>query len=320
MTEGGRIDLDAMGDLRTPWCLRVAVSCRVAENLAQGTTAIGDLARAAACDRDALHAVLRHLVSRGVFEEPEPGLFALNDAARGLTHPHTRSALDLNPFSHRVATAWATLPAYVRTGRTAYAELFGRPFWEDVSTDPQLGASFDAAMSHHHDRGAALSITGGWSAIESVADVGGGTGALLAGLLRAQPHLKGVLIDLEGPIARSRDIFANAGVSDRVTTVAQSFFDPLPAGHDVYLLSGVVHDWDDDNVVKILARCAEAARPDGRVVVADPFTKSAAPIRIDVSMILVGGRHRTLDEFATLAAKAGLDVVATEPLTECRPR
>jgi 2,7-dihydroxy-5-methyl-1-naphthoate 7-O-methyltransferase len=320
VSDGGPIDLGAMGDLRTPWCLRIAVSCRVAESLEQGTTAIADLAKAAACDRDALHAVLRHLVSRGVFEEPEPGVFAMNDSARGLTDAHTRSALDLSPFSYRVATAWATLPGYVRTGRTAYAELFGRPFWEDVSRDPQLGASFDAAMSHHHDRGADLTISGGWAAIESVADVGGGTGALLAGLLRAQPHLRGVLIDLEGPIARSREVFARAGVADRVSTVARSFFDPLPAGHDVYLLSGVVHDWDDDNVVKILARCAEAARPNGRVVVADPFPTTAAPVRIDVSMILVGGRHRTLDEFEALADKAGLHIVATESLTECRPR
>ena len=98
-------------------------------------------------------------------------------------------------------------------------------------------------------------------------DVGGGTGAMLAELLRGHPHLRGVLVDLPGAAARSQETFDAAGVADRVTVLAQSFFDPLPAGAEVYLLRKVLNDWPDQETVAILRRCAEAARPSGTVVV-----------------------------------------------------
>ena len=95
-------------------------------------------------------------------------------------------------------------------------------------------------------------------------DVGDGTGAVPAALLQAHPGLRGTLVDLPGPVERTQATFADAGVSDRVETI-KGFFDPLPAGSDVYLLRKVVSNWGDDEAAMILRRCAEAARPDGRV-------------------------------------------------------
>jgi hypothetical protein len=133
------------------------------------------------------------------------------------------------------------------------------------------------------------------------------------------------LVDLPRTVARSGELFQAAGVADRVTTVGQSFFDPLPGGGDLYLLKGVLHDWPDRDATAILRRCAEAARPSGRVVAfmgAGPGEEASPEL---LMMVLVGGRGRTLDEFRTMAREAGLEVsaVGRQPsgraIVECRP-
>ena len=95
----------------------------------------------------------------------------------------------------------------------------------------------------------------------------------------------------------------------RVTTVGQSFFDPLPPGADLYLLRGILNDWPDAEAVAILRRCAEAARPAGRVVILKSVGPDNAPRDLEIEMLLLGGRHRTLTEFHALAQQAGLHVI-----------
>src|SRR5439155_22987203 len=144
--------------------------------------------------------------------------------------------------------------------------------------------------------------------VRSVVDVGGGTGALLAEILRARPGVRGTLVDLPRTVAGSDGIFRGAGVADRVTTIAQSFFDPLPAGGDLYILKSILSDWADPEAERILRRCAEAARPSGRVVVLGGVGPDKEPSPELLMMVLVGGRDRTLEEFRGLARKAGLGV------------
>src|SRR5437667_10641202 len=130
-------NLGALSDLCTPWCVHVAATLRIAEHIAAGVDEINALAAAAKCDSYVLHRVLDHLVSKGVFEQPAPGRFSLNEAARGLLDPSQRLGLDLEGIGGRFAHAWGSLLTYVRTGAPAYHEVFGRPFWEDLDTHPQ---------------------------------------------------------------------------------------------------------------------------------------------------------------------------------------
>jgi hypothetical protein len=319
------VDLWTLSDLCTPWCIRVVATLHIAEHIAAGVTDITALANATASDTDALHSVLSYLVARGVFIEESPGRFALNDTARGLLNPGL--FLGLDGIGGRMTQVWSTLPSYVRTGKPGYADIFGAPFWDDLAVHPDVAADFDALMSYmgHGTPDAALKLArGGWEDVHTLVDVGGGTGAMLAELLRAQPRLRGTLVDLPGPETRSREIFEAAGVADRVTSVAQSFFDPLPAGADVYLLRKVLNDWPDRDTVAILRRCADAARPSGTVVVIGGVVPDGTPRPLSVEMLLVGGRTNTLTEFRDLARQAGLEVVATESglshfLVECRP-
>jgi len=253
------VDLEQMLDLATPWCLRVAATLRLPEHIAAGHAGIADLAAAAGCDPDAVHAVLGHLVSQGVFTEETPGRFACNLAAEQLA---SVPFLDLTGIGGRMAHTWGTLLDYVRTGQPAYQQVFGRPFWEDLDAHPAIGAEFDALMgpAGHGVPDYDIELSDGWDTVRTVVDVGGGTGAMLASLLRQHPRARGILVDLPGTVARAGELIESFGVAERVTVEAQSFFDPLPPGADLYLLKSVLNDWPDEPTVAILRRCAEAAK------------------------------------------------------------
>jgi SAM-dependent methyltransferase len=271
--------------------------------------------------------VLRHLVGKGVFEETSPGHFALNDAARQLLAPGLRLGLDLDSFGGRMAYAWGTLLKAVRTGAPAYEELFGRPYWEDLDAHPKIAADFDALMGSagHGTPDPDILINGDWESVRSVVDVGGGTGSLLAEILRAHPEIHGTLVDFPKTVARAAQTFEAAGVTERVKTIGQSFFDPLPAGADLYVLSKVLNDWPDRETVVILKRCAEAAQPSGRIVILGGVAPDEAPASLSIETVLLGGKTNALAEFRELAREAGLEVCAAGRLpsgrfaVECRP-
>jgi 2,7-dihydroxy-5-methyl-1-naphthoate 7-O-methyltransferase len=167
-------------------------------------------------------------------------------------------------------------------------------------------------------------LTGGWESVRTVVDVGGGTGALLAEILRARGAIHGTLIDLPRTVARSGETFRAAGVANRVTPLGQSFFDPLPAGADLYLLMMILNDWPDLEATAILSRCAEAARPSGRVVISGGVSPDEAPRGLSPERVLLGGKERTVAEFREIARAVGLHVNAAGRLrsgrfvVECR--
>jgi 2,7-dihydroxy-5-methyl-1-naphthoate 7-O-methyltransferase len=325
MSQPRPVDLDALSDLATPWCLRVVTTLGVADHLAAGVTKLDELAAATHADARSLDAVLAHLVDKGVFEQPAPGEYALNDAARQLREPGWRLGLGLDGIGGRMTHVWSGLLDAVRTGRIPYEGIFGRPFWADLDANPDVAESFDALMGPGHGTpDPDLGLADGWESVRTVVDVGGGTGGLLAEILRAWPGIRGTLVDLPRTVARSGEVFATAGVTDRVTAVGQSFFDPLPAGADLYLLKSVLSDWPDEPAVALLRRCAEAARPDGRVIVLNGVSPDSTYPDL-LMLVLVGGRQRTLAEFTELAWEAGLAVAAAgwQPsgryVVECRP-
>jgi SAM-dependent methyltransferase len=216
----------------------------------------------------------------------------------------------------------------VRTGRSAYREAFGSDYWEDLDRHPEIAAAFDALMGpagHGLPDGEVLLNPVDWQSVRTVVDVGGGTGSLLAEVLRAHLGVRGILVDLPRTVAGSQEVFQAAGVADRVTVAGQSFFDPLPAGADVYMIKNVLADWPDREAALLLTRCAEAARPSGRVMIlggVNPAERASPEL---LMLVLVGGKDRTVAEFADLAKKAGLEVRASGKLpsgrfaVECSP-
>ncbi len=144
-----------------------------------------------------------------------------------------------------------------------------------------------------------------------IVDVGGGRGHLVAEVLRLRPDLRGIVLDLPHVVAEAEPVLARYGVTERVEAVAGSFFDPLPAGHGLYVLASVLHDWDDADAVAILRRCDEAMGPDSRLLLFEfvlrPGDERDLGKQYDLHMLVVlGGRERTRDEWARLLDAAGL--------------
>ncbi|MEV4625743.1 methyltransferase [Micromonospora sp. NPDC049523] len=310
-----------MADLATPMAIRVAATLRLADHVADGRRTAGEIAEAAGVHPDSLDRVMRHLVTAGLFTRDDSGAYTVTGIGEQLREEHPggrRKWLDINGGVGRGDLSFVDLEHSVRTGEPSYPVRYGVPFWDDLDANPVLSASFDALMSHHielDNRG----IVGAydWASLGHVVDVGGGSGAMLGALLAGHPEVRGTLVDLAGPAANARQRFLAQGLSDRVQVVTGSFFDPLPAGAGGYVLSAIIHDWDDEPAISILRRCAEAAGDSGVVLVIEAVGADgeSPDTAMDLRMLTYcGGRERGVGELRTLAAKAGLDLRAVHPV------
>lgn len=309
-----------MAGLATPMALRVAATLDLPGRLAAGG-ATGPLAAELGVSPVALDLLLNHLTTLGCFERTADGHRTTAFGAKigaGLTGV----LLDMNAAGGRAELAFTELLHSVTTGEGGYARRYGQDFWADLAEHPPLRESFDRQMAFRF-RGEVTRIVGGfdWGRFASVVDVGGGEGELLAGILAAHPGTRGRLVELE-PTATG----AARLLGDRAEVIAGSFFDPLPAGADAYVLCDILHDWDDEHAHRILARCVEAMPATGRLLVVEPVGGRQANTESDLAMLVIfGGRERRVEEFETLAAAHGLvlgsvtDVTHQRCLLEFRP-
>lgn len=318
--EGFPARLWAIADLFTPMAVRVAATLRLADHVAAGADSVPALVERTGCDRDALGRLVDHLVTVGVLRRRGTDTLSLSDLGEELREGHPgngRGWLDLEGSVGRAELSALRLLDAVRTGRPAYPLTHGRGFWEDLAAQPALAESFDALMASRLRAEVPAMVAGyDWGALSHVIDVGGGNGTLLAAVLAAHPALRGTLVELAGPAEAAGSTFAAAGVGERCAVVAGSFFESLPAGADAYVLSGVLHDWDDERALRILGRCAEAAGTTGRVlVIEEGLLEDAgeAGLRTEMNLRMLaytGGRERTLGDLVHLASGAGLSVSA----------
>jgi SAM-dependent methyltransferase len=317
--------LRALSDLVTPYAIRVAATLRLADFIEAGARRPDELGERCGADASVVDRLLRHLVAKGVFAQPEPGTFALNDQSRLLLTDQRHSGLspwlDMEGGLGRSDRALAGLLEVARTGQPVYERMFGRTFWEDLAADPERNRAFNALMAVQVSLVADEVATAyDWSDVRRVVDVGGGTGTLLAALLTKYPTLRATLVDLPSAVEMGRRNLTAAGHSERCTFCSESFFASLPSGGDVYVLSRILHDWNDNDAETILRRCAEVTGPAGRVLVIEQLVAedemSWTTTAMDVRMAaVVGGQERSLKEYRTLAAVAGLSLrenIATE--------
>ena len=299
--------------------LFVAARLGVADALAKGPLGADDLARAVGADAPALRRVVRLLASVGVFEELPDGRFALlplGDLLREDAPGSMRASVML--FSGpRIQESWAELEWCVRTGQPAFRknDPDADPFTE-MAKDPEAAANFDKAMATFAPQTAAAVVAAyDFSRFAKVADVGGGNGSLLIGILRANPGLTGFVFDQPHVAERARANVAEAGLSDRCEVRGGSFFDHVPAGADAYLLKHVIHDWNDAQAAQILKNVRAALPPHGRVLIVEGVYPERIEANLvcrgaasnDVNMLVVaGGRQRSAAEFRDLFAAAGL--------------
>ncbi len=314
------IGLWVMADLATPMAVRVAATLRIADHINRGLLTAPELAEAAGADPDALDRMLRHLVNAGVLNRDESGRYSLTARGESLRDDHpsgTRTMLDIDSAIGRADLSFVQLLHSVRSGEPAFPVQFGRSFWDDLSEDPTRSASFDAQMGSDVTADApAIVAAYAWGSLRHVVDVGGGNGALLTAMLREHPALRGTVFDLPGAAEAARKNLTAAGFGDRSDVVAGSFFDPLPPGAGGYVLSAILHNWDDSAAREILRRCAEAARPEAPVFVVEKIGADGESLRTEMdlrTLVYFAGRERGVAELRNLAAGAGLTVAAVHP-------
>jgi 2,7-dihydroxy-5-methyl-1-naphthoate 7-O-methyltransferase len=312
-----------MADLFTPMALRVAATLRLVDHIAAGADSAGALAAQIGADQDAMARLVAHLVTIGALADDGTGKLSLTELGEQLRSDHPADGqawLDIDGAVGRGDLSALHLLETIRTGRPAYPLTYGRGYWEDLGANPELSQSLDHLMgSRLRLEAPALAAGLDWGELRHVVDVGGGNGTLLAAILSAHPRLRGTLVELPGPAAQARSVLADAGVSDRCEIVAGSFFEPLPAGAGGYLLSGVLHNWDDEHALAILRRCAEAAGRGGRVLVVQDIVASGPSTEMDLRMLVyMGGRERTPAELEALAERAGLRPGTVHQVSESR--
>jgi len=210
--------------------------------------------------------------------------------------------------------AWRELGYSVRTGHTAAIHALGTDVWEYRRQHPDDSVVFDAAMQTMAESYAAGNLAAyDFGRHHIIADIGGGTGTLLAAILRAHPAVHGILADQAHVLVNAPPILQAARVADRVTVVECDFFDTVPRGADAYLLLRVLHDWPDQDAVRILRRVHEAMEPSAQLLVVDgvvgPPNEDPHTKFLDMMMLVsAGGRERTTAEWRAVLAEAGFRI------------
>lgn len=294
----------------------------VADTLAAGPRPVAEIAEGVGAHGPALYRLLRALGDVGVVAELENRHFALTPLGELLRSDVPGSqrgwAVMVGMPFHRYP--WTDLYETVRTGESAFDRVHGKEIFDYLAEHPEDAAVFDAVMSAISTT-AAVSIVEAYdfSRFSTIVDVGGGRGGLLAAILAANPQLHGVLFDAATVVADVDGELSGVAVVDRCKVVSGDFFDAVPAGGDAYLLSNVIHDWDDDAAARILDRC-RAAMPDTacvllvEIVLPDGRQPSMAKFAdLEMMVMTAGGRQRTEAEHRTLLSRAGLRLTRIVP-------
>jgi len=293
--------------------LAVLAELGCADHLATGPLTVAELAERCRAHTPSLRRVLREAAAMGVVRRVDEDCYELAEAGQPLRSdvPDSARSAVRSVAAEGFWYAMGALPQTVREGGSALVRRYG-PIYTYLAENPQVAAVFDdymavrarpfaAGLAEHYD----------FTGVRRLVDVGGGKGQILAAVLHAHPHLRGVLLDLERVVPAARAALAEAGLADRCECVVGDFFTAVPEG-DAHLLANVIHNWNDDDAVRILSNVRAAMPEDGRALILEivlpdddtPHVGKDADMRM---LALTGeGMERTLTEYRRLLEKSGL--------------
>ena len=293
--------------------ITTAADLGVADALADGPVSGDDLAGRVGADADSLRRLMRALIGIGIFRQRRDGSYALTPLAETL---RTDAPVSMSGMARWVGSPqhrehWSHLTDAIRTGHPMVPLLRGKPVFEYLAEEAELGQIFNSAMTNVSEF-AIVPLTAAYdfTAFGTIVDVGGGHGRLLAAILQEAPNSRGVLFDLPEVVAGAPELFRKYGVEERVRIEEGSFFDSAPEGGDAYVLKNVIHDWPEEDAVRILKNVRTAARAGARLLLCEfvipDHDRDFHGKWVDIEMLLVAGaRERTADEYGRLFEQAG---------------
>jgi hypothetical protein len=311
--------LDLLGGYMRTQALVSAVRLGIPDLVSHEARDVDELARETGAHGPSLYRLLRLLASLGVFAEASPRSFVATPLSDGLRADAPQSlrhvALTFGGAPYR---AWRDALHSFRTGEATFDHVFGVPYFTFLEQHPEDGENFDRAMASGARARVAALAGYDWNGIGKIADIGGGTGSLLATVLLANPELHGVVFDLPHVAAKARASLEEADLADRCLVVSGDFFtDPLPEA-DAYVLASILHDWDDDRALTILRNCMRSAPEHGRLLLLEGVVpegdEPSWAKQLDLHMlVMLGGRERTESEWRELLDQAGFTLERISP-------
>jgi 3-amino-4-hydroxybenzoate 4-O-methyltransferase len=301
--------------------LHVAAALGIADRLAEGPAGSAELAAASGAHAPSLRRLLRYLAGLGVLAGDDAEGFRLTPVGEllrdGVPGSVRDRALAYGTWNYR---AFGDLLHTMRTGQPAFEHVFGTNPYDHLSRHPETARSFDRQMQSMAEFFAGIPAAYDFSTAGTVVDIAGGNGTLLATVLAAAPHVRGILFDAEHVVKAARDVLAEQGVLDRCELAGGDFLESVPAGGDVYTLSRILHNWDDERCLELLANCRAAMRPGAALLIVEHVVPEDDPpvplLGLDINMLaLFGGQERTVTEFRLLLDRAGFDLTSLHPLS-----
>jgi hypothetical protein len=294
--------------------LHVATELGIADLLSDGPQTVEELAARTGAHRESLYRLLRTLAAQGVFAEDEYGRFVTTPASALLRQDVMRDGVLLCGEVTGDGSWWNAVGALrhsILTGEPAFIHQHGMGFFDYARNRPECSQWFDRGMANFAAaENPAIAAAYDYSQFNHIVDAGGGQGGLLAEILRLHPAVHATLFDLPGVIRNPAFLKAET-FADRWTTVGGDFFQSVPAGADAYLLKRILHDWSDEQCLRILRSCRAAMNDHARLLVIDaviPASNAPHPGKVmDIlMMVFAAGRERTEQEFRDLFTPAGL--------------
>jgi O-methyltransferase domain/Dimerisation domain len=298
-------------------CIYVAAKLSIADLLKDGPRTSEELAQATGTHAPALYRVLRLLTALDLLTEQQGHSFALTPLGvylrRGVTGSMHETVLCYaeKPTWH----IWGALLHSVQTGEPSPEHVLGLKPWDYYPQHPEEAVLFNNMMTEWTASVApTVAAAYDFSATQTLVDVGGGHGQMLASILQAHPTLHGVLFDLPHVVKGATSLLERGGVADRCQIIGGDAFTAVPAGYETYLLSRVIHDWDDERAIALLSRCHQAMQPRGKVLLVERVIVTGSALQVlvlesDVQMLVwAGGKERTDAEYGALLSAAGFEV------------
>jgi hypothetical protein len=297
-----------------------AAKLGLADQLATEPKNAAELAGPMRLHAPSLHRLMRTLASLGILTERDAHRFALTSLGEALKADAPGSArATLIAFGGTFWRGWEEILYSLETGNTGFDKAHGMPLFEYLRQHPADASYFNEAMvGFHGNEPPAVAQAYDFSGFKNLVDVGGGTGNLLATILSRHGGPRGVLFDRPHVVLEAPSLLKARGVEDRVTIEAGDFFEAVPAGGDAYVLSHVIHDWNEERCLAILGHCRKAITPDGRLLIVEmvlPAGDTPHPGKVldMVMLVFPGGQERTETEYASLLGKAGFRLSRVVP-------